>query len=579
MNLYRLSVIIAALGVLASTPAILLGHGITARTPLTLPAPKGESVDALLYSTMPSTREHRPEMVLDGDQTTSFQSTAGMSDGDDFLVLLSRPIPVQSLTVTTGDAENHDLLGNALLETSTDGIAFKKVSSFDSHGVAAAQMFNKPVMAIRIRLEARRGAPKLIIREISIKSKVAISHVLYGPGRGFVDVSQAPDLKGWADTAEKQMESFWADTAAMLYSFGLITPNAVNVIYTTGPGVTGVAATGGGVMTVNTKWCRAHPDDTGLAVHEMAHVVQSINAAAPGWLVEGTADYIRWVKFEPEHFTPRINVEKSTYHDAYRTSATFLAWCALNYDELIVTKLNDAARAGTYKNDLFRKYCGKDVDTLWAEFIAAYKADPTHLLQTPTSPAMMPRNLPQVQAGTSESVDLSRLFNLVGIVADGSKFAGDGGFDAEGSAFSATVLGGYASSRDVRFKFGKAGTANVLACAGNTIAVTGTGLKSFWLLASSIEGSHKDQEITVTYTDGSVVHFAQNFSDWYVPEKFPGESRAIRTDYRNISDGGKDTRPFFVYSYGYPLDPSKTLKSVTLPNDPQIRVLAISTAK
>src|SRR5262249_40190070 len=152
----------------------------------------------------------------------------------------------------------------------------------------------------------------LVVREITIKSPVKISHIQWGPGRGFIDISQAPDLAEWARKAEQEMESFWPDTAAMLYSYGFITPNTVNVVYRTGSGVTDVAATGGGVMTVNSRWCRQHPEDTGLTVHEMTHVVQS-TPYNPVWLVEGIADYIRWIKFEPEHYRPRINIRTATY--------------------------------------------------------------------------------------------------------------------------------------------------------------------------------------------------------------------------------------------------------------------------
>ena len=64
------------------------------------------SVEALVYTTMPSTTAHRPEMALDGDADTYFKSAYGMSEGDTFLVLLSQPIPVQSLHILTGDAES-----------------------------------------------------------------------------------------------------------------------------------------------------------------------------------------------------------------------------------------------------------------------------------------------------------------------------------------------------------------------------------------------------------------------------------------------------------------------------------------
>jgi hypothetical protein len=230
------------------------------------------TVGALVYSTMPSYFSHRPEMAMDGDPSTYFKSAYGMGDGDDFLVFFSQPIRIQSLRVVTGTADHQDVLTDGVVETSPDAIHYTASASFDKTGIAAAALPNLLVEAIRIRLSPRHSIPKLLIRDISVQTSAKIRHAMLGPGRGFVDISQvpasqAPVIAKWADKAEEQMESFWPDTAALLYSDKFITPNMVNVVYTTGPDVTGIAATGGGVMTVNTKWCQAHPEDTGLTVH------------------------------------------------------------------------------------------------------------------------------------------------------------------------------------------------------------------------------------------------------------------------------------------------------------------------
>ena len=58
------------------------GIGVRAQTQEKSPA----SVEALVYSTMPSRTEHRPEMALDNDKATYFKSVYSMDDGDVFLV-------------------------------------------------------------------------------------------------------------------------------------------------------------------------------------------------------------------------------------------------------------------------------------------------------------------------------------------------------------------------------------------------------------------------------------------------------------------------------------------------------------
>ncbi|BDI32541.1 hypothetical protein CCAX7_45920 [Capsulimonas corticalis] len=555
-------------------PGLLLMAAAGARAA----SPTPGTAEALIYSTMPSTAAHRPEMALDGDPKSYYKTVYGMDDGDTFLVLLSRPIPVRSLHILTGDAEGQDGVTQGVVETSVDGVQFTKAAAFDANGAADAKLDGKLVEAIRIRLNDHAGVPSLMVREITIDSPVKVSHVQQGPGRGFVDISQAPDLADWAKRAETQMEAFWADTAALLYTDDFITPNMVNVVYKTGPGVTDVAATGGGVMVVNSKWCREHPDDTGLTVHETAHVIQAMSSYNPVWLIEGTADYIRWVKFEPQNFHPRINVLKAKYTDRYQTTATFLGWCELHYDSGLVTKLNRATRLGNYDNSMFKQYCGKDIDTLWAEFIEAYKADPVNIITKPVAEADKPRVLPVVTKGTSAMVDLSPAFNTTGVTKDGAKFSPDGGADSGGASYSGTLLGMTQSWKDVTFVFASADAPDMVSCQGQTVSVAPGQYQSLWLVGAAVDGSQMAQHFIVNYTDGSTADFAQNVSDWFQPSNFPGESRVVKMAYRNLATGEKDPRTFYAYSYGFSLNHDKTVKSITLTNNPSVRLLAATLA-
>ena len=535
-------------------------------------------LEALLYSTMPATAAHRLQMAMDGDSSTYFQTVYGMGDGDDFLMLLSHAVPVQSLHIVSGSPEGDDLLTNAIVETSVDGVHFTKAAAFNAAGVADAAMNGASVAFVKIRLNPNRSASSLVLREITLTSPSPVTHVAEGPGRGFYDISAAPDLAVWAKKAEQQMEDFWPDTDALLYSDKFIPPNMVNVIYKTGPNVTGVAATGGGVMTVNSAWARAHPDDTGLTVHETAHVIQAMSAYNPVWLIEGTADYIRWIKFEPQNFTYGINPQKSTYHDAYRTTAAFLAYCELHYDSKLVTKLNNAVRFGKYDNSLFKTYCGKDVDTLWSEFVKAYVADPKGVLMTPMAAADRPRPLPTVTAGSSKPVSLAAAFTGTGIFAEGQA-PGTGGVDGEGSAYSSAFLNGTKTYKDVQFLLGPTGKPDLVTCAGQVVPVNVGPASSLWLLGAAVEGNQMAQNLTVTYTDGMTDTLSQNFSDWFQPRNFPGESRAVRMPYRLLADGSKDPRTFYVYGYGFALNTAKTVQSVTLPNNHNVKIFALTLAK
>lgn len=528
-------------------------------------------VEALLYSTMPSTFAHSPEMAMDGDPATNYRTVYGMGDGDSFTVILGRPIRTKSIRVETG-ADNGDLLTNGYLEASADGTTFRKIADFDAKGVAESKGLQSDVFWLRIRVNRRRSVAHLVISEIKIDSETPISHVQRGHGRGFVDYSRTPDLAKWAIEAERKMESFWPNTEALLYTDGFITPNAVHVIYEVGPRVTPVAATGGGVMTVNGDYARHHADDTGLVVHEAAHAIQS--GGSPGWLVEAVADYVRWIKFEPQNFTYGIDLVKGTPHDPYRSGAAFIAWLELHYDRKLATKLNEATRFGTYRDSLFESYCGKPIDVLYQEFVTAYKADKANLLVKPVSPGMRPRPLPTVR-GSAGAVPLP--FGEIGFAKDGSKFPDSSGFDAGGAAYSAQQLGSTILSNGVTFKLGTPDGKNILVLRGQTLEVVGKH-KSIWLLGAAVDGAQREMPIEVTYSDGTTTTFIQNFSDWYEPSDFPGESIAKKTEYRLMADGTKDPRAFYVYSYGFALDAEKAIQRIKLPNNPNIRLLSISVA-
>ena len=46
--------------------------------------------------------------------------------------------------------------------------------------------------------------------------------------------------------------------------------------------------------------------------------------------------------------------------------------------------------------------------------------------------------------------------------------------------------------------------------------------------------------------------------------------------YRNLSSGEKDARPFYLYSCGFSLSAEKTIKTLTLPQNPNVKVVAVS---
>jgi len=176
-------------------------------------------------------------------------------------------------------------------------------------------------------------------------------------------------------------------------------------------------------------------------------------------------------------------------------------------------------------------------------------------------------------SGTGAVVDLSPEFNLNGIYQDGVMYS-SGGLDGVGYSYSANLLGTSRVFSRVRFKFGPANQLDAVGCDGQTVTLPQGQFSSLMLLATGVQGNQKSQTITVNYTDGSSAQFVQNFSDWFTPQNYRGEFEGVAMAYRNFDDGTKDQRTFDLYAYQFALDSSKTVLNVTLPNNPNVVVLA-----
>jgi hypothetical protein len=65
-------------------------------------------------------------------------------------------------------------------------------------------------------------------------------------------------------------------------------------------------------------------------------------------------------------------------------------------------------------------------------------------------------------------------------------------------------------------------------------------------------------------------------SDWFTPQSFAGESKAVIMGHRDSSDGTTDNRTFYLYGYSFALNSAKTIQSIRLPSNANVIVTAIS---
>jgi hypothetical protein len=189
-----------------------------------------------------------------------------------------------------------------------------------------------------------------------------------------VDTSQAPDLADWArDTLVPTLKEWYPKIAAELPIENHQPADQFKIVFD--PKYKGVAATSGTHVVANPDWFRKqlHGEAVGALMHEAVHVVQlpfhnPHGHHMPSWLLEGTADYIRWFQFEPASQRPHPHAETARYDASYRVTAAFLQWVITKYDKDIVPQMNAANYAGTYTDDLWVKYTGKTAADLGAEW-------------------------------------------------------------------------------------------------------------------------------------------------------------------------------------------------------------------
>ena len=174
-------------------------------------------------------------------------------------------------------------------------------------------------------------------------------------------------------------------------------------------------------------------------------------------------------------------------------------------------------------------------------------------------------------------VSLSSFFNRPGIISERRAFSD--GLDNGGSAYSANQLGSSLNWNGAAFGLGAANVSDAVSCGGQTVTLPAGNFSTLLLLGTAVDGSQSAQTFTVTYTDNSTATIKQNFSDWANPQNFAGESEVFNMAYRVSSNGTLDTNTAVnLYGYVLTLNQTKTVKSVTLPNNGNVEILAMDLA-
>ncbi len=189
------------------------------------------------------------------------------------------------------------------------------------------------------------------------------------------------------------------------------------------------------------------------------------------------------------------------------------------------------------------------------------------------STATLPVSITQTQT----QVSLRSAANVTAYYNDGSLLTLNNGLDGNGYAYSANQLGTTITSAGVKYNFGNANQNDAVSGTnGPTINLPNGNYTNLEFLGTAVNGNQTGQTFTVKYTDGSTQLFTQSMSDWVASQGYTGETVAKNMPYRDTILGGQQNTPFNIYAYNFSINSSKTVASITLPNNSNISVEALT---
>jgi hypothetical protein len=176
-------------------------------------------------------------------------------------------------------------------------------------------------------------------------------------------------------------------------------------------------------------------------------------------------------------------------------------------------------------------------------------------------------------------VNLAPYFNVPAISSDTAQIAvaiyNQGG---PTYTYSAAALGATATWNGSTFTFGAPDVNDAVSNATITLPTGSFGRLD--VLASRTYGSSAAETFIVTYSDGTQSTFTQGMSDWWHnpsgTANYTGESTVAYPSYIHAGAQGNYQEPASVYGYTFALNPAKVVKSVKLPSDPFVGVLAMN---
>ena len=151
------------------------------------------------------------------------------------------------------------------------------------------------------------------------------------------------------------------------------------------------------------------------------------------------------------------------------------------------------------------------------------------------------------------------------------------GFDGAGNTYSYQQLGnGSVVYAGTTFTLGQPTVPNALTNgAVYTLPAPGN-YSDVYLIGAATTNGETNQPFILTYNDNNgTVTQTVNMSSWSSSAGYAGETVVASTSYANTQAGGKKSGTYDLYGYQIPVDPTRTLVSVTLPSTRNVVIMAL----
>jgi len=191
---------------------------------------------------------------------------------------------------------------------------------------------------------------------------------------------------------------------------------------------------------------------------------------------------------------------------------------------------------------------------------------------------------------TAVPVDLYTYFNMDGVSTNEDRT--DGNLDGKGNTYPAELWPGNLSLQGVPFTLGPVadGYNNLVRAEGQTIPLSQGKYKYVYLLGTASESEESGGVFQVKYSDDDTTEKNISFADWNA--KLSGWDRYSRTyaapmikdtvayvfTHYHMPHADRMTEENQLYLYKIPVDTTKDVKEITLPDAPGIKIAAISMA-